>query len=102
MRRILSYLQPYVAAMTLGLVIKFVGTIMDLLLPWILAHVIDDVVPTGSVAAIYLWGVAMLACSGVAVVGNVVANRMASRVSRDATRLIRRDLFAKITRLSSR
>lgn len=102
MRRILSYLRPYAMAMALGLLIKFVGTIMDLLLPWILAHVIDDVVPTGSVAAIYLWGVAMLACSGVAVVGNVVANRMASRVSRDATRLIRRDLFAKITRLSSR
>lgn len=102
MRRILSYLRPYVGGMVLGLVIKFIGTIMDLLLPWILAHMIDDVVPTGERQVIYLWGLAMLGCSAVAVIGNIAANRMASRVSRDATRAIRRDLFAKVSCLSSR
>lgn len=102
MRKILAYLRPYAGGMALGLVIKFIGTIMDLLLPWILAHMIDEVVPTGSKNAIYLWGLGMLLCSAIAVVGNVVANRMASRVSRDATRAIRRDLFAKVSTLSSR
>ena len=31
--------------MTLGVTIKFVGTIMDLFLPWILSYLIDVIVP---------------------------------------------------------
>lgn len=88
--------------MLLGLAIKFTGTIMDLLLPWILAHTIDDVVPTRNIGLIFLWGVAMLVCSVVAFWGNVAANRMASRVARDTVEVVRRDLFAKISYLSSR
>lgn len=66
--------------MSLGLLIKFIGTIMDLLLPWILATTIDHVVPTKSIPAILLWGGMMVVCSVVALVANIVANRMASRV----------------------
>ena len=88
--------------MSLGLLIKFIGTIMDLLLPWILATTIDHVVPTKSIPAILLWGGMMVVCSVVALVANIVANRMASRVARDTTRRIRHDLFDKIVRLSCR
>lgn len=62
--------------MTVGLTIKFIGTIMDLLLPWILAYMIDDVVPLRNVPMILWWGAAMLFCSVLAVVTNIIANRM--------------------------
>lgn len=100
MRKILQYLKPHVPRMSVGLTIKFVGTIMDLLLPWILAYMIDDVVPLRSVPLILWWGGAMLICSVLAVVTNIVANRMASRVARDTTEAIRHDLFSKISYLS--
>ena len=102
MRKIIDYIRPYIPRMLLGLAIKFIGTIMDLLLPWILAHTIDDVVPTRSIEHILLWGVAMLICAAVAFWGNVAANRMASRVARDTVEVVRRDLFTKISYLSSR
>ena len=102
MRRIIGYLNPYWGAMLVGFAIKFTGTIMDLALPWILAYMIDDVAPTGSRPAIFAWGAVMVVCSVIALLGNVIANRRASAVARDATRAIRHDLFAKIERLSSK
>lgn len=102
MRRILSYLKPYLPKMLLGLLIKFTGTIMDLLLPWILAYTIDDVVPLRNVRLVVLWGAVMLLCSVAALVTNIMANRMASKVARDTVEVIRHDLFAKISYLSCR
>lgn len=98
---IFHYLRPYYARMALGFVIKFFGTIMDLFLPWILAYIIDSVIPSGNIRMIYLYGGAMVLCAVGAFVMNVVANRMASAVSRDTTRTIRHDLFARIMRLSA-
>lgn len=88
--------------MTGGMVCKFLGTIMDLLIPALLAHMLDVVAPTRNEGNIYLFGGAMLLCSLLAWTGNVFANQVAAGVARDATREIRHDLFGKITRLTSR
>lgn len=100
MRKILTYLKPYYSKMALGLVIKFTGTIMDLLLPWILAYSIDEIVPRGNVRPVLFWGAVMVVCAVTALVTNVMANRMASKVARDTTEVIRHDLFSKISCLS--
>lgn len=88
--------------MLAGLTIKFTGTIIDLLLPWILSYTIDDIVPTRNVTLIFVWGGIMLLCAAAAFITNVIANRMASRVARDVTGAIRHDLFEKISYLSCR
>lgn len=102
MKRLIPYLRPYLPRMWLGLFIKFTGTIMDLFLPWILSYMIDDVVPRRDAGAIVFWGVVMVVCAIVAVVGNVTANRMASWVAQHTTEAIRRDLFRRIAYLSCR
>ena len=102
MKKVLTvYLRPYYARMALGFCIKFFGTIMDLFLPWILAYIIDSVIPTGDKRMIYLYGLLMVVCAVGAFTMNVVANRMASAVSRDTTRTIRHDLFERIVHLSA-
>ncbi|MDE6915411.1 MAG: ABC transporter ATP-binding protein, partial [Lachnospiraceae bacterium] len=102
MKTVLSkYLRPYYGRMLLGFVIKFTGTIMDLCLPWILAYMIDTVIPEGRKNDIFLWGLAMLVCSVLALTFNVIANRMASKVARDTTETLRHDLFHKIMWLSN-
>jgi len=88
--------------MAIGFLIKFMGTIMDLFIPWILAYLIDDIVPTENTNLIVIWGIIMMACSGAALAGNVVANRMASRVARDTSRRIRFELYSKISYLSNK
>lgn len=102
MKRIFAYLAPYKWRMALGLLIKALGTVAELVLPLIMSYMIDDVVPTGSVLALSLWGGAMLLAAVVALVGNVKANRMASKVARDTTERIRADLFEKTLSLSAR
>lgn len=83
-----------------GMTVKFIGTIMDLLLPWCLAHIVDDVMPLRNIRLIVFWGILMAIFSVIALLGNVIANRMASKVARNTTERIRKDLFAKIMSLS--
>ena len=102
MKKVLSvYLKPYYGRMLIGFIIKFAGTIMDLCLPWILAYMIDTVIPQSEKNRIYIWGLVMLVCSILALTFNVLANRMASKVARDTTEAIRHDLFAKTMWLSN-
>ena len=100
MKRLFVYLKPYLPMMSIGLVIKFLGTMMDLLIPWILAHIIDEVAPKGSISSVFMWGGAMIGCAALALFANIVANRMATRVAAETTRSIRHDLFSKMMVLS--
>lgn len=101
MKRILTgYLKPYYFRMSLGFLIKFTGTVMDLCIPWILAYMIDTVTPKHDRNQIFLWGIVMLVCSAMAVSFNVIANRMASRVASDVMQVIRYDLYEKTIYLS--
>lgn len=103
MKKVLTfYLKPYYLRMAGGFVIKFIGTIMDLLIPWILAYMIDEVVPTQSIRLVFVWGVLMVVCAFFAITGNILANRFASRVAELSMETIRHDLFAKISYLSCR
>ncbi len=61
---------------------------------------IDDVVPLKEVPRIVFWGGAMVACAAVALITNIVANRMASWVAQHTTEALRHDLFSKISHLS--
>lgn len=98
---IMRYLQPYFPRMGMGFVIKFIGTIMDLGIPYILAHIIDFVIPLKDRGLVLSWGGLMILCSLLAVTFNIIANRMASKVASDATENIRHDLFSKTMSLSS-
>ena len=104
MKALFHYLKPVAGRIALGTIIKFIGSIMDLFLPYILSHLLDVVVPeskiNGDLRMIFIWGGAMLICAAIALVGNIVANRMAASTSRDAVREIRLDLFEKTIRLS--
>lgn len=100
MKRIFSYLMPYRWRMIGGLAIKITGTFADLGLPWVLAYILDDIIPLEQVSLIVFWGIFMLILALAARIFNVMANRMASRVARDTVRRVRHDLFEKIGSLS--
>lgn len=97
-----QYLKPYYGQMGVGFIIKFIGSIMDLFLPWVLAYMIDTVIPQRNKTMIYIWGLVMLVCSLCAVSFNIIANRMAGKVARDTTERLRNDLFEKVMYLSSK
>lgn len=98
---ILKYLKPFFPRMGVGFVIKLIGTLMELSIPYILAYIIDSVIPLKDRGLVLYWGGAMIVCSLLTLAFNVTANRMASRVASDATEVIRHDLFSKTMYLSN-
>lgn len=101
MKLIIHYLKPYRSRVSIGVLIKFLGTMMELVLPWTLAFILDHVIPEKDPHKILLWGGVMLAASAFALWANVIANRMVSRIAKDTTKNIRDDLFHKISYLDT-
>ncbi len=100
MKMMLKYLNPYYGRMLFGFLIKLIGTLAELMIPFILSHVLIDVIDR-QIQDIILWGSLMIVCSAIACVFNITANRIAARVSRNFAEAMRRDLFIKTLRLSA-
>ena len=106
MKLIVKYLKPYYGRMMWGFCIKVAGTVAELFMPWILAHILDNAIPkakeTGSLREVLLWGLLMLLMAVLARTFNVMANRKAAEVSKNTIFTLRNDLFAKIIHLSGK
>lgn len=100
-KKTLSYLKPYAFTVVAGLITKFIATMAELSLPLVLGYIIDNVVPKKSVEKMAAAGCVMLGAALVAVVCNVVSNRLSARSAGNMTKDLRYDLFKKTTRLKS-
>lgn len=101
MQDIFRYLAKYKIRIAIGLTIKFIGTVIDLIIPYLLAYIIDEIVPLGDYGRVFLFGGLMIVCSLIGILGNITANRIASKTAMLATREIRYDLYNKIQSLSA-
>ena len=101
MRSVIKYLYPYRRRMTLGFSIKVVSTMIELFIPYILSHILKNIVSRENVWEIISWGAVMILCAASACVGNITANRMAARVSANFSREMRMALFSKTLELSA-
>lgn len=101
MKLILRYLKPFRGRMTVGFCIKVLGTVIELLLPYILSHILKNVVSSGRVEVILGWGGLMVLCSGAACLCNIIANRMAARVTSRFSERMRKELFSHTLQLSA-
>lgn len=97
-----SYIRRYVPRMVGGLTIKIIGTVMDLIIPYFLAYIIDNIVPTKNIKLVMIYGGVMILCAAIGFIGSVKANQMASKVASLVTRDLRKDLFIKIQSLSAK
>ena len=50
--------------MSVGISIKVLGTLVELALPYILSHILKNVVVKEDIGLIVLWGVVMIFCAG--------------------------------------
>ena len=100
MKFIWSYMKKHIWAILLVLFVKFVGTALELLLPFILEHMIDDIAPLKNVKLILIWGFIMIALALLCRFLNVGANRGSVRIARKCIYQVRQDLFTKGINLS--
>lgn len=101
MKLFTRYLKPVAGIVSLGLLIKVFGTLAELALPYILQYMLDVVAVRNKIRDLILWGLIMIAFAVLCAVLNIVANRMAAKVARDAARTIRHDLFKATMNLSA-
>ena len=97
MRFLWTYLRKYARRMGGVMSIKLGGTILELLIPYVLEHLLDHEVPAvqngGSIAPVILWGLLMVGLAFLTRTLNVTANRLSVRTAKEATYELRRDLF---------
>lgn len=101
MKLIFKYIRPFVNKMAFGMSLKVVGSVLELMLPFIMTHILEKVIVRGNLTEVLLWGVLMIACAAGACVSHIFGNRTAGLVSRNFSESLRRDLFAKTLRLSA-
>ncbi len=104
MKKILSYCKPLTGFFILSLIIKSAGTIIELVIPYILGMILDEVVPQctkENLWPMFFWGGVMILCSFLALVMNTVANRRAAYFTKTVIQNVRGDLFDRILSLSA-
>ncbi len=100
MRLIARAMGRYKGAVALCVVVKLFATLSELMLPYILEHIIDTVAPRGDLPLAVFWGALMFAAALVCRQLNVAANRRGVRNAHNVSYDIRQALFQKTASLS--
>ena len=99
MRLIFRSMGKYRGSIAVAVFLKLFGTLAELSIPYILEHIIDDIVPLGVLRTVILWGVLMFAAALVTRTLNVTANRRAIENAHRVSYDVRQALFRKIAYL---
>ena len=99
---LLEYAKPYKGRIIVNAIIKTLATIFEILLPAILAFMINDLVISGNRSGIVYWGIIMIVLAFLAWSTNIIANRMAAYTSSRIVRELRHDLYSRAVNLSAK
>ena len=102
MKWVFTYLKPLRARIALGTCIKIIGTLAELMIPFLLSYILENVINSNDVTKILFFGAIMVLCALVACLGNIIANRMAAKTTMTFSTHMRRELFSKTLHLSAR
>ncbi len=102
MKWIFKYLAPMRVRIAVGTTIKVIGTLSELMIPFLLSYILEFVIVKNDITKILLYGVLMAICSVIACLGNIIANRMAAKTTMMFSTSMRKNLFSKTLNLSAR
>ena len=100
MKLIFKHMKMHWKLVALAILIKFLGSVSELSLPYILEYIIDEIVPSGNLARVLLWGSLMFVTAIVFRALNVIANKRAINNAHVISYEIRQKLFEKTMNLS--
>lgn len=100
MKLIFRYMGKYKLSIFFGMLLKLLATLSELMIPYILEHLIDEVVPLGRLEQVLLWGFLMIVTAIVTRQLNAWANRRGVENAHNVSYDVRQDLFTKTANLS--
>ena len=102
MKWIFTYLKPLRGRIVWGTTIKVIGTVAELMIPFLLSYILEHVIQKNNIASILFFGGLMAVCAVIAGLGNVIANRMAAKTTMIFATQMRKNLFSRTLHLSAR
>lgn len=96
MYKLIRFLKPYKKEFILGPAFKFVDTVVEILLPTLMALIIDNGVSTGNKNYIFRVGILMLLCTIIGFIFALLGQFMASRASQGVGTDMRNSIFEHI------
>ncbi len=102
MKWVLSYLKSLSGRIAVGITIKIIGTVAELIIPFLLSYILENVIESNNVGRIVFYGALMALCAITASLGNIIANRMAAKTTMLFATSMRKNLFSKTLYLSAR
>lgn len=100
MKTILYYMKDHWHRYVSNVLLKSLSTLIELTIPYILEHIIDNVVPTKNLFLVFAWGLCMVIAVIAVRTISVGANHRSVAVARDTIRTLRHDMFQKTINLS--
>ena len=95
-------MRKYGKLVALAVFVKLIASLFELSLPYILEHIIDEVVPAGKLPPVIFWGLGMFAAAVICRFLNVGANRLAIHNAHRISYDLRQELFIKTSNLSGK
>ena len=102
MNWIFTYLKPLRRRIAVGMIIKSLATLSELMIPFLLSYILENVIQSNRVESILFYGALMVLCALIACLGNLIANRMAAKTTMLFATQMRKELFSKTLYLSAR
>lgn len=102
MKWVLKYLKSLRKRIAIGVSIKVIGTLAELMIPFLLSYILEHIIVTNDARNIIFFGVLMAICAVIAALGNIIANRMAAKTTMLFSTQMRKNLFSKTLHLSAR
>ena len=100
MKLIFHHIKKHWKLVALAILIKFLGSVSELSLPYILEYIIDEIVPSGKLSRVLLWGSLMFVTAIVFRALNVIANKRAIDNAHRISYEVRQNLFEKTMNLT--
>ncbi len=100
MKKVLKFLKPYIILMIISTVCISVQAVTNLYLPNIMSDIIDQGIIGQSLDKVYELGINMLVITFVAMIFNIIATYVASRVSAGYARDLRAVVYKKVQTFS--
>ena len=102
MEKLGKYIKPHALAIAIALVIKFIATYMELMIPSLMEVLLREETGSAGMKILFFYGGMMILCAFAALTLNITANRMTAFTSGKIIKKLRHDLYEKIQNLSAR
>ena len=102
MKWVFRNLKPLSNRILAGISVKIIGTVAELIIPFLLSYILENVIESGDVKKILFFGLLMALCALTACLGNIIANRMAAKTTMKFATKMRKELFSKTLHLTAR